>query len=491
MRARARVTDAIVDATKEALSEALERGRTGFPLPAPPRQDPEFPARHPRAPEQLVEQGVGLMLADRGLLDRHLMEVVDLIVPHRMSLTDDPFEVHERWILRRAQEVARRLLFSITSEWFAAALDPHAPDTDRWWLAVATLDGLCTDPWGLAVHHGYHMIESIAIAERPGGWHTQAEVGPQHMEWNPNASAPRMTDLEPHEAGAEAARWFLRRAEEGDSDRRRLAVAWCRLLLERRGLTDGLELIPLLLRRAADPDVGVAVDVVGCLVRVLDTDADAGRSVIDRLVDRPELPVRRAMSDVLTRLFRRIGDDAVPLLERMLEDEDENVLAAAASTVGDLRFLDEVRYADEVARLTTHASPVVRRSLVGTLRDYVERFPEDDRGVLATLWEDGDEVVGTRLRELLLRMEEIDPSSFARSLDRIATANEIALNSLWEVMAVRRAERIPGWKAYLDGGDPPAVTAPKPSRPMGELEPELPPLDDAFDLLGPADWEEM
>ena len=118
MRARARVTDAIVDATKEALSEALERGGTGFPLPAPPRQDPEFPARHPRAPEQLVEQGVGLMLADRGLLDRHLMEVVDLIVPHRMSLTDDPFEVHERWILRRAQEVARRLLFSITSEWF-------------------------------------------------------------------------------------------------------------------------------------------------------------------------------------------------------------------------------------------------------------------------------------------------------------------------------------------------------------------------------------
>ena len=41
-------------------------------------------------------------------------------------------------------------------------------------------------------------------------------------------------------------------------------------------------------------------------------------------------------------------------------------------------------------------------------------------------------------------------------------------------------------------GDPPAVTTPpKPSRPMGELEPELPPLDDAFDLLGPTDWEEM
>ena len=110
------------------------------------------------------------------------------------------------------------------------------------------------------------------------------------------------------------------------------------------------------------------------------------------------------------------------LLERMLEDEDENVLAAAASTVRDLRFLDEVRYADEVARLTTHASPVVRRSLVGTLRDYVERFPEDDRGVLATLWEDGDEVVGTRLRELLLRMEEMEPFSFTRSLDRIATS---------------------------------------------------------------------
>ena len=33
-------------------------------------------------------------------------------------------------------------------------------------------------------------MESIAIGERPGTWHTRPEQGPQHIDWNPNAVVP-------------------------------------------------------------------------------------------------------------------------------------------------------------------------------------------------------------------------------------------------------------------------------------------------------------
>ena len=58
-------------------------------------QDPDFPAVSPVSPHELFEAGLGLLNLDRGMFDRHLNTVVDTIVPYRMNLTDDPFEVHE------------------------------------------------------------------------------------------------------------------------------------------------------------------------------------------------------------------------------------------------------------------------------------------------------------------------------------------------------------------------------------------------------------
>ena len=53
---------------------------------------PGFPRhRLPRRRTCLFEQGLGILNVDRGMFDRHLNSVVDLIVPHRMNLSDDPF----------------------------------------------------------------------------------------------------------------------------------------------------------------------------------------------------------------------------------------------------------------------------------------------------------------------------------------------------------------------------------------------------------------
>ena len=132
--------------------------------------------------------------------------------------------------------------------------------------------------------------------------------------------------------------------------------------------------------------------------------------------ERKELLIRRGMADVLTRIFRRTGWKAVPFLDEMLEDEDESVLAAASATVGDLKFLDEDVWADRLVSLLDHDVAIVRRNIVLSLRDYVEAYPDDERQIIPSLWNDGDEVVQIRLRELLMRMDEIHPDRFAKNL---------------------------------------------------------------------------
>lgn len=481
MKSRARVSEEVNTALAELMVEALERGITGWPLPEPAIVDPDFPASPPSEPRDLPEMGLGLLHADKGLIDRHLNNIIDLIVPHRMNLTDDPFEVHERWLLRRIDVVAERLVWAIATDWLAMSLDASAPSSDRWWLAIALIDGLARKPFGQPVHQGYHLVESISLAERPGAWHSKPEVTSASMEWNPLAQTPRATEVVANEKGVEAARWLLTRAENGDSDQRLLCVEWCRLLLERRGLIQPLGLINILQRRASDPSPEIACKVVTTLAKLIDSDRDLGEATVALLAMREEPEVRREMANVLTRLFRRLGWGAVDHLNRMLEDDDESVLAAASATVGDLKFLDQELWADRIKELIEHDAPIVRRNLVTNLREYFETYPDDERGIVCGLWNDGDEVVRTRLRELLLRMEEVSPETFANRLEDLRAAN---LEPLWAPLRIRHPERAQQWEDWFAGeGEHPTLPETQEIHVSDMSESELPELSDALNRL--------
>ena len=481
MKSKRRVSQKVLEALSERLVSSLERGTESWPLPQPPLADPDFPPIHPKEKGKIMEMGLGLLQADKGMFDRHLSIVVDLIVPHRMNLSDDPFEIHERWLLKRLNVLTERLSFAIATEWLAQALDRSSPDPDRWWLAVALVNGLCTESHGQSVHQGYHLVESIALAERPGTWHTQPEVSSANMDWNPHGMVPRTTSVVAHEAGTDAAKWLMTQLENSGEERRKLLVEWCRLLLERKELIEPLGISQILTRRASDASEEVSSRVVVCLAKLLEGDKESGLECIRVLNSREDLLTRRAMADVLTRMFRRITTDAIPLLNSMLEDKDESVLAAASATVGDLRFLDKEMWANKILELCDHHSQIVRRNLVYTIRDYLEEFSDDSRGIIPKLWGDGDEVVLTRLRELLMRMDEVDADRFAITVRSLEHLN---LEGLWSPMKIRNEERATQWQMWLAG------EVEQPSTPESihvhvsdMTEGELPDLSDALDTL--------
>ena len=80
-------------------------------------------------------------------------------------------------------------------------------------------------------------------------------------------------------------------------------------------------------------------------------------------MQRDELMVRRAMADVLTRLFRRLGEDALPFYQQLKSDNDPDILAAISTTSSDLKYLDTELWAENMVELSKHELPVVRRNL--------------------------------------------------------------------------------------------------------------------------------
>ena len=481
MKSRLRVSEKVMESLVSGLSEALTIGIESWPLPNPPLFDSDFPPVHPTEKSKIIDLGLGLLNADKGMFDRHLSIVVDLIVPHRMNLSDDPFEIHERWLLKRLDILTERLLFAIATEWLAQALDQSSPDCDRWWLSVALVNGLSNASHGQPVHQGYHLVESIALAERPGTWHTQPDVSNANIDWNPHGMVPRTTSVVAHEAGTQAAIWLMTQLENGSEERRKLLVEWCRLLLERKELIEPLGISKILIRRAGDPSSEVSSRVVMCLAKLIEGDKDAGVECVRVLNSRDDILTRRGLADVLTRLFRRITTDAIPLLDSMLEDDDESVLAAASATVGDLRFLDKAMWADKILELCSHHSQIVRRNLVYTIRDYLEEFSDDSRGIIPRLWADGDEVLMTRLRELIMRMDEVDADRFAATLRSL---DGLDIEDLWVPMRVKNEDRVTQWQQWLVGKAEQPETPTRSEIHISDMtEGELPELDDALNML--------
>lgn len=482
-KSRSELSQIVFEKVATLLVDAMELGTKSWPLPKPPLIDPDFPPVHPRSPQELIEQGLALLNMDHGMFQHKLNTVVELVVPHRMNLTDDPYKTHQKWLAKRSNMVAERLIFLINNDWLAQALDPSAPDTTRWWLSIALLNGLSIGPLGQPIHQGYHMLESIAIGERPGSWHTQPEAGPQNIDWNPQAVVPRITGVMAHKTGIEAARWMLNELETCNVDRRRLLIEWIRLLLERPELIEPLQLLEILGRRANDEDEQVAVQVSRCLARITDYDNDKGLELAKLLMARDDLMVRRSMADVLTRLFRRLTIDALPFYNQLKADKDPDVLAAVSNTSADLRFLDVDLWAENLLELSKHELPVVRRNIVPSLRDYFETFPDDSRKLLPLLWQDGDEVVRSRMRELLVKMVDISPDKFAARITDLSAEN-CDLNPLWQLMNARKEHSSEIWLDWLSGDGEIPLFEPKTQHVSTKQAPDnLPSLDDALETL--------
>ena len=105
-------------------------------------------------------------------------------------------------------------------------------------------------------------------------------------------------------------------------------------------------------------------------------------------------------------------------------------------------------WADKLQSLSQHDCAAVRRNIVNSIRFYVEMYPEDERKIIEKLWAGQDEVVMTRLREMLLRFEETNTELFSH---HIKTLEPLGLESLWPPLDARRPERSKLWLDWLDG----------------------------------------
>jgi hypothetical protein len=435
-----RLSQRLFERTKEALATAMSRGCDDWPLPPPPLSDDDFPVRPPDSPERLSEIALALLEASRAAFDQSLEEIGEALVPHRLSLMVNPERESRKWLERRFPEVAERALFARLEILLSQALNPDVPDSDRWWVAIALLNGLSAEDSPVARQQGYHLMESIALALPPGSWHGGAEPGPHLLDWQEGREAGGPQTLRAHSGGSFAAGWLLDRMEAANPPRPVL-VEWLDLALARGTLVQPLNIISRLIRMAGDGDNLQACKIARLLPRSWDLDP-AAISLQETLLSRGE-NVRCALADSLDEIVQRRGIAALPLVDRLMSDESAAVVRIATGSLRLVHTLDPDGFLKRCLQAAHHDDAGVQRRFAQTaLRDCVQLDPTDPKGLLIALWTGEDEVVRSRVRELLLHMVEDHPEALTGILARIIQmAGPESLDDFWRVYRIRHPEQ--------------------------------------------------
>ena len=438
--------------TQGALELIITRGCQDWPLPEPPLSDPDFPVHPPQEPEKLKEIAHALFQANRAAFDRDLESIGESLIPHRLSLSADPAREGRKWLDKRRDEVAERALFIRVETLLAQALDPSAPDVDRWWVAIALLNGMSAKDSPISQQQGYHLMESIALAKPPGYWHGGATPGPHLIDWQegrePSASEPLEADI----GGVFAAGWLLDRMEEADPPRPVL-VEWLDIALSRQTLVNPLSILSRLNRMAGDGSIELSSRIATLLPRAWDLDED-GAALLEQTLLSREPQVRCALAGALDEIIHRRGVDALPLMDALLSDESTDVIRIATSSLRLTSTLDSEGFATRCTRIVHLGNSGVSRQFAQTtLRDYLVLHPNDSKGLTVQLWIEGDEVVRSRLRELLLHMLEEHSESLSSILSRITSMDgDNSLEDFWRVLEVRSSELASAWRNHIEQG---------------------------------------
>ena len=438
--------------TQAALEIAISRGCEDWPLPEPPLSDPDFPVMPPKDPAKLIEIAHALLEANRAAFDRDLESIGESLIPHRLSLSADPAREGRKWLDNRRDEVAERALFIRVETLLSQALDSDAPDVDRWWVAIALLNGMSSQDSPISRQQGYHLMESIALARQPGYWHGGATPGPHLVDWHDGSKSTPAEPMKADAGGVFAAGWLLDRMEEADPPRPVL-VEWLDIALARGSLVTPLGILSRLNRMAGDGGSELASRIAALLPRAWDFDFE-GSAILEKTLLARESQVRCALADALDEIIHRRGAAALPLLDALLSDGSPDVIRIATGSIRLTATLDSEGFANRCARIVHHSDAGIHRRFAQTaLRDYLVLHPDDRKGLSVQLWINEDEIVRTRLRELLLHMVEDHKDELSSILSRIVSMSDNqSLEDLWRVLEVRSPESAAAWRNHVEHG---------------------------------------
>ena len=372
--------------TDERLKKAVREAFEIAPLPNPPLELPDFPARPPSDVSKIIQQALGISSIDTAGFLFRLEQVIEKDEPDFIKRHIDRETEREKWLLKNLELIAEQIVILQIKDWFYSALDENSPDTDRWYLAVSIFIGLILRGSKITEAQCFPLFSSIIVAKQPDESTMKQISGPHHISWSGNKS-DTFTEEVAHPSGVLAANSILDILQLHQTNHNTVLPYWLERLSISKHISFVLNIPSRVQNLIIDCNQNNCENLLMATIHNLSNNPDVSKEILYQACNSEKEYLRRNLASNLSRIDSEDRDFCVSLLEKLIRDEDSDTRVLSTTYLGNLARLERsvfIQFTKEISK--KQDSRMIQRLIESGLRHYLSLDSNDSEDLVPMLW---------------------------------------------------------------------------------------------------------
>ena len=421
------------------LIESISLSFDFLPLPNPPLELPDFPARPPTELSKITQQALGISSVDTAGFLYRLEQVIEKEEPDFVKRHVDSDREREKWLIKHSDTIAEQILILQIRDWFFSALDENSPDTDRWYLAISVFIGLILRGSDITEAQCFPLFNSIIVARQPGDSSIKS-TGPHHISWN-GKNAESFSEEIAHPSGILAANFILDILELYEVDHQTVLPYWLERLSIGGHISNLLNIPARLQNLILDSNERVSENLVMSAILLFPHHPEESKEVLFEICNSEQIPLRRTLASNLSRIGSEDYNFTQMLLEKLLNDTDSDTRVLSTSYLGTLARLEKHTFITLAKQIfEKEDSRMIQRLIESGIRHYLSMNSDDDDGLIPIAWVSCNSESKSKLSGMLIELAKVNRLSFIKISSKIFHLSSDSHDELFSRINFRNKE---------------------------------------------------
>jgi hypothetical protein len=420
------------------LRECIALSFEYLPLPNPPLEIPDFPAKSPNDLITLTQQALGISSIDTAGFLYRLDIIIENYEPSFIKRHIDPDTEREKWLSKNIAEISERILILQIKDWLYSALDEDSPDTDRWYLSVSSLIGLSLKGSHIIESEGFNLFDSIVFARKPG-ISSRKSSGRHQITWNGKSEISN-EDIS-HPSGVLAANSILDILQLHQTNHNTVLPYWLERLSISKHISFVLNIPSRVQNLIIDCNQNNCENLLMATIHSLSNNPDVSKETLYQACNSEKEYLRRNLASNLSRIDSEDRDFCVSLLEKLITDEDSDTRVLSTTYLGNLARLERsvfIRFTKEISK--KQDSRMIQRLIESGLRHYLSLDSNDSDDLVPMLWTRCNSESRSQLSGMLVEIGKKNQPSFIKISSKIFELDRDSYIDLVNRISLRNSE---------------------------------------------------
>lgn len=420
------------------LRECIALSFEYLPLPNPPLEIPDFPAKSPNDLITLTQQALGISSIDTAGFLYRLDIIIENYEPSFIKRHIDPDTEREKWLSKNIAEISERILILQIKDWLYSALDEDSPDTDRWYLSVSSLIGLSLKGSHIIESEGFNLFDSIVFARKPG-ISSRKSSGRHQITWNGESEISN-EDIS-HPSGVLAANSILDILQLHQTNHNTVLPYWLERLSISKHISFVLNIPSRVQNLIIDCNQNNCEHLLMATIHSLSNNPDVSKETLYQACNSEKEYLRRNLASNLSRIDSEDRDFCVSLLEKLITDEDSDTRVLSTTYLGNLARLERsvfIRFTKEISK--KQDSRMIQRLIESGLRHYLSLDSNDSDDLVPMLWTRCNSESRSQLSGMLVEIGKKNQPSFIKISSKIFELDRDSYIDLVNRISLRNSE---------------------------------------------------